>query len=379
MNDGRGRFVRLLHRGLGLRSYFEAADRALAGLVPFDSSCWLSLDPGTGLPTSHVSREFGSEHLMALARSEFLVDDVNKFAELALAERPVGILSQATDGDLPRSARFVQVLAPYGYGEGDELRVVFRDGQAAWGCAALHRRLGCFEDREARLIADVGGYVAEGIRRAILMTALAADDEPDPPGLIILRGDDTVESLTPGARRLLDEIVDSTGDSAVVPLTVLSLAHQARRAGSGETEDVASARFPRRMGGWLRLDASLLDGDAHRRVAVIIHPAREPEVATLIVEAYGLSARERQVTRLVLHGRSTQQMADLLQLSPYTVQDHLKSIFARVGVRSRRELVARLFLQHVAPRLEAGVGVAADGWFADAPIAAVGSDRVPMS
>jgi len=241
MNDGRGRFLRLLHRELDLRAYFDAADRTLAGLLPFDSSCWLSLDPGTGLPTSHFSREFGSDHLMELAGNEFLVDDVNKFAHLSRARRPVGILSQATRGDLRRSARFVRVLEPHGYGDGDELRVVFRNGQAVWGCAALHRRRGCFEDREASLIADVGGDVAEGIRRAILRTALAGDSEPDPPGLIVLRGDDSIESLTPPAKRWLDEIIDTTSDSSVVPLTVLSLAHRARRAGSGEIEDVAFA------------------------------------------------------------------------------------------------------------------------------------------
>lgn len=366
LNDDRGRFLRLLHRGLGLDAYFDAADRTMAGILPFDSSCWLSLDPGTGLPTSHFSRDFGSDHLLELAANEFLEEDVNKFADLSRTSLPVGILSRATRGDLRRSARFVGVLEPHGYGSGDELRVVFRSGQAAWGCAAFHRRRGAFEDREASLVASVGGYVAEGIRRAIVMTALAVESEPDPPGLIILRGDDSVEKLTPAARRWLGEIFDSTGDSAVVPLTVISVAHQLRSAGrGGGSEEVATVRLPRRIGGWLRVDASLLDEETDGRVAVIVHPAHEPEIASLIVEVYGLSARERDVAGLVLQGRSTQQMANLLQVSPYTVQDHLKSIFAKVGVRSRRELVAQLFLQQCAPRLEAGTRVGADGWFVD--------------
>ena len=363
----RGRFVRLLHRGLDLGMFFEAAGRALDGIVPFDSSCWLSLDPGTGLPTSHFSREFGSDHLMELAANEFLEDDVNKFGDLARATRPVGILSQATDGNQRLSARFVRVLEPQGFGSGDELRAVFREGEVVWGCAAFHRRHGTFDDREAGLVSEVGGYIAEGIRRAILTTAVAVDLEPDPPGLIILRGDDSVESLTPAAERWLRELFDSTTDSAAVPLTVTSVAHQARRGGSGQSEDVASARLPRRTGGWLRIDASLLDDSGRGRVAVILHPARDPEVAALIVAVYRLSTRERDVARLVLQGLSTQEMAGALHVSPYTVQDHLKSIFAKVGVRSRRELVAQLFLQHCVPRLEAHAALAADGWFADAP------------
>ena len=40
-----------------------------------------------------------------------------------------------------------------------------------------------------------------------------------------------------------------------------------------------------------------------------------------------------------------------LHLSPWTVQDHLKSIFAKVGVATRGELVARLYFAHDVPAL----------------------------
>jgi DNA-binding CsgD family transcriptional regulator len=365
IHDHQRQFTRLVHRDLQLDAFFETANRALDRLVPFDSSCWLSLDPATLLPTSHFTHEVSADHLLALAANEFLEDDVNKFAVLAHRPQPVGILSQATGGDLRRSLRFVQILAPEGYQDGDELRATFVDHDAVWGCVAVHRRHGVFEQREAALVAGVGGYLAEGIRRAILRSALTVDTIPEPPGLILLRADDSVESLTHGARRWLREIFDSTSKIAPVPLTVLSVAHVARRAGAGETEEVASVRLPRRTGGWLRVDASLLDGEASGRVAIIVHPAREPEVATLIVEAYDLSTREREVTGLVMHGRSTHEIAESLHVSPYTVQDHLKSIFEKVGVRSRRELVALLFVQQCAPRLEAGGRPGVDGWFAD--------------
>jgi DNA-binding CsgD family transcriptional regulator len=366
--EDRRRFVRLLHRRLGLDAFFDAADRALAGLLRFDSACWLSLDPATLLPTSHFTRELGSDHVLELAANEFLDQDVNKFAELARAARPVGILSEATGGDPWQSPRHTKVLAPHGYADGDELRAVFLDGGSAWGCVALHRRRGRFHDREAGLVAEVGGHIGKGIRRAILTTALdqAADGAPEPPGLILLGGDGSVDTMTAPARRWLAELVDSTSDGAPLPLLVASVADQARRAAAGQTEQVASARVPKRSGGWLLVDASLLDGGTDGRVAVMVHPARQPELASLIAEAYGLSKREREVTRLVLHGRSTREIAGDLHVSAYTVQDHLKAIFAKVGVGSRRELVAQLFLQHYAPRLQSGATVGTDGWFADA-------------
>lgn len=56
----------------------------------------------------------------------------------------------------------------------------------------------------------------------------------------------------------------------------------------------------------------------------------------------GLSARERDVVEHVLRGMTTQQIAAQLCLSPYTVQDHLKAVFRKTGLPSRRQLVAAL-------------------------------------
>lgn len=48
------------------------------------------------------------------------------------------------------------------------------------------------------------------------------------------------------------------------------------------------------------------------------------------------------MARQAVAGLSTLGIARMLSLAELTVQDHLKSIFHRTGVRSRREPVARL-------------------------------------
>jgi DNA-binding CsgD family transcriptional regulator len=68
------------------------------------------------------------------------------------------------------------------------------------------------------------------------------------------------------------------------------------------------------------------------------------------MSAYGLTAREQEVTRLILQGNSTTEIAQELCVSAHTVQQHLKNIFDKTGVRSRRDLVGKIFFAHYEPR-----------------------------
>jgi DNA-binding NarL/FixJ family response regulator len=95
---------------------------------------------------------------------------------------------------------------------------------------------------------------------------------------------------------------------------------------------------------WLLLHGSLLEDTG--QLALIIEPAKAADVAPLIVEAYGFSQRELEVTRLIARGFGTSQIAAELFLSPHTVRDHVKAVFEKVGVSSRGELVAKVFADH---------------------------------
>lgn len=66
---------------------------------------------------------------------------------------------------------------------------------------------------------------------------------------------------------------------------------------------------------------------------------RLSDAVELYAEQRDLSAREREVLRLVLDGRSTQEIADQLFVSPSTVKVHVHHILAKTGRANRAELV----------------------------------------
>lgn len=60
------------------------------------------------------------------------------------------------------------------------------------------------------------------------------------------------------------------------------------------------------------------------------------------MRAWGLTRREREVARLVIDGRSSEDIAAALFISVHTARDHLKAIYAKVGVGRRQDLAAIL-------------------------------------
>ena len=103
--------------------------------------------------------------------------------------------------------------------------------------------------------------------------------------------------------------------------------------------------------GWITLHASLPGPPGDGRVAVVLERAGGARSATVRLEAFGATAREREVATLLARGLSRAEMAEALVLSPHTVEDHVKSLYEKLGVASRQELVARVFLDEYLPEV----------------------------
>jgi DNA-binding CsgD family transcriptional regulator len=357
----RAQLARLAKTATSPGEFWPEADRLVKREMPFGTSCWHTADPATSLLTSHYN-PYG-EHLPPMwSRYEYGDEvgppDTFTFALLARASRPAESLDAYTHGHPEQVRRYREMMRPRGFR--DEARVSFVDGGSMWGGALFLREPGIpFRPEETQMLGSFAPILAHAVRMMVLSAALEAAAPDDRPGLIILDSHDELESMTPGTADRLADLHD-TAELSVgeLPVVIQAVAKLARSDGSFSRP---TARTMTRSGRWLVLHASLLDGRGDGRVAVIVEPGRAADVAPLVVRAYGLTPRELDVAELVLKGASTKEIATLLKMSGYTVQDHLKSVFDKVDVRSRRELVARIFVDQLQPRIDGGYVVGSTG------------------
>ena len=342
----------------------------LRRVVPVDAFWWATCDPATLLFTQAHREGLPDESISYFVENEFGGVDVNQWTSLARDRDGVTTLAQATAGDLESSARFRDVFQPMGLG--DELRAVLRTGDACWGLMCLHREVGPgFSAQEQQLVRTLAPHLAEGLRAGLLSIGAAETATIDAPGLVVLDPMGELVAATAPAQAWFAELGHEPRSTSPVPAEVSTAAGLlTRRTETDADADPARSPVPRLRvrtlaGRWAVLHASWLDALAGEpgQIAVIIEPATPIEVAEVIMQAYGLTERERTVTKLVCQGHSTAQIAAQLWITTNTVQDHLKSIFDKTGVRSRREVMARILRDHYLPGMHQARTVAPTGYF----------------
>jgi DNA-binding CsgD family transcriptional regulator len=347
------RIATLAQRGLDVVSFWRECTDVVSHTLPFDwYPCWFTVDPASLLITSHFNEDV-TELDPAVFQNEYVEDDFNKIADLAASSRPVSTLHGATGGSPDRSPRYRDLLTPFGIDQ--ELIGALRVEGQCWAAVALYREPArpTFETDDVRFVDQLAPHLAAGARRGLLVAEANAPQGPDSPGLVVVDGQGELESMTPGTERWLAELPDGDMAAGRLPSSVLAVAGRARSAGGGDDEP-ASLVFSRVLSGtgrWMVLHGASLRSGGTERAAVIIEPAQPARIAPLLMEAYGLTEREQEVSRLVFQGYSTTEMAEHLFISPHTVQTHLKNVFAKTGVRSRRELTAQVFFSFYEPRV----------------------------
>lgn len=350
-------------RATDANELLEAVADEVGKAIPYDGAMWFGLDPTTLLAVAPSRMEHLDDgYCSTFWFGEFHEQDANLFADLARHSSPsAATLRSATDNRPMRSSRYRNFLQPQGYD--DELRAVFRTGGRSWGVAALFREPGrdSFDEHDVAVLDAISPIVASAFRTHIAQ-AVPAPSFAHAPGLMLFDRNGAIMSANDAASRWLADIygadadtdwfeilagLDSPDVDAAIPIVPLIARAHAVAAGRDPRE--ARLRLRDRSGRWLTLHASVLAGaSSEGNVAIVVEPAKSSDLAPIIIEAYGLTPRERDVVRAIARGSSTPEIAAELFLSAHTVRDYIKSVFFKVGVTSRGELVAKLFAEHYA-------------------------------
>ncbi|NUP59492.1 MAG: helix-turn-helix transcriptional regulator, partial [Pseudarthrobacter sp.] len=275
------------------------------------------------------------DYFSRFAQSEYTGREPNTFVELLRRPRPVARISDAPHREVVRSVRINDLLKPLGLEH--ELRAAFRVDETCWGVGSIFREGGPdFSDREVEFLGAVTATLAAATRAAVCVVHPAGPAAVGP--VIVLAGlHGELRAATPAAATWLAEVEEAAPGRFSQALH--AIVAQAHAAVSG----TARARMRDAGNSWVMLQASrLITGDDPEQMAVTVEPATTHELASLLLMAYGVTARERDVCLEVVSGNPTADIARHLFISPHTVHDHLKSVFEKVGVGSRGELVARL-------------------------------------
>ena len=313
---------------------------AVAHYVRYDFGCFAVTDPASGLITwtsKTRSLGVGDEEFAAV---EYGSPDLNSFAELVDRDPPVGALSMDTDGRPERCRRHRELMQPR-FGFTDELRMVFPSRGVIWGGMALYRARDepPFNAGDVDQLAGITGLLGAALARSLFRPApFSASAAGVGQAVLIVDGSDQVTHLTASAESAVNEL--GGWEHGSLPASVLALVASTR-----SRNEQAATLVHTPSGRWLSLRAAPLSGPGgHTDTVVTVDATPRTALSRLALAAHGLTAREEDVTLLVLQGASTQSIATALHLSPHTVQDHLKKIFGKFGVTSRRDLTARLTL-----------------------------------
>lgn len=325
----------------------QSVARQLARLVPSEAYFFPTLDPDTGL----LTQVFGEGAPPVLKREFLTVLYPSGEAELIID------LARANDATFVHSSpQFTSAIESVGFTH--EMRAAFSIDDEPWGfwCGLRERGRPEFTERELALVRRVAPWVSRGLRTAVLLAMAqqlsASGDElkPDMPGVVVVDSRNRVVHRTPAAAEQLADVASDALAPGQLPWGVVALLERQRR-GSG---DAAELRMHGRSGRWYTMRATLTEPDASGRTSsvLVIAPLTRAELAPLLTRLWGLSAREREVASLVARGFATKAIAAKLGISTYTVQDHLDRASEKVGVRGRRELLAKLYFEGYANPLK---------------------------
>lgn len=336
--------VRACYAGLDSVTLRSRVAALLTPSLGVDAHAFSTCDPDTGTPTHTVASGIPPA-LHATFISDLYPVEVGPLAAEMLRKRR--LVFSVTE----HSAMARHELAAYGIR--DQVYVLISTDGRPWGGWCVMRASASARARacSAAFLRPLVPHLAHGLRAAARMEAArcAAASDGMAPGALVLDHRKRILLRTPAAAAALADLADVIDGEAVedmLPIAVRAVVARLH-AMRGRIGATAESRSRGRSGAWYLIQASRAEPDADGRssTVVMIRPAVRHDIARFLTPMHELSPREREVVTAVMRGQPTKVIAGSLGISVHTVTEHLERACRKLGVRGRKELLARLIAE----------------------------------
>lgn len=316
---------------------------ALRRWVPFDAYAWLLTDPETSVGCAPLAEIPSLGQLPDLVRLKYLTP-LHRWT--TLDEGTAVSLHEATGGVLSRSLVWRELL--HELEVVDVLSTVFRDQYGCWGFLDLWRSgrhvspFGADELAAVRGVTAIVTAAVRGRQAEVLSAVTPVPAESPGPHVLLLSDDLRVQGQTTDTDDYLRLLLPQAAAHPPIPAQAYNVGAQLLAVEAGVDAHPPAARVHLAGGVWVTVRAARLAATGTpSSIAVDLEPTRPADRMSLFARAYGLTARESELLQLLASGDDTRALAQALFVSEHTVQDHLKSMFAKTGCHSRWTLLAR--------------------------------------
>ncbi len=330
----------------------------LGEYMPLGAACCTLVDPDSLLSVGAVvEQQLHSIHNELLHYEYAHPEAADVYTQLVQHQPHVSVLSQHQSQILTEHPRYIQLLQPHGFG--DELRAAMMYNGRCWGFLTLYRQddqpLFCLQERE--WIVQLMPAIAAQLRQFCL-SSLQKPDEADhhslnrdrlnrnhllqaDKGILLLSEQLELVSASRTVADWLNRLSQHENNNSSQLLRPLHTAALQLLQPHSEVSSLQSCIPARGYYVWMRAHLVYTSTDKPQ-VMIELEPAPPELLFQLRCEQFALTVREQQLVQHAMNGLSTRQIAAELYISTFTVQDHLKSIFAKTDTSSRRELLALL-------------------------------------
>lgn len=345
----RGKSDNYLRQETGSVGYRLAMLSAIKERIAYDAYCFTLTDPLTLLSTGALT-DPALQHLHAkLLTAEYDEQAEWSYEEMVRSGRFVTRLSSAAADKLQHNQRYQVLLAPAGFS--DELRAAFYYEGQCWGFLTLFKRcsgtVSTFSAADEQQIESLIPIIGEALMHYYYSSdTFSLQPSELEHGFLLLSDKLQVIASNERGKTLLEMLQQAellTAQQLPKPLEALGC-----KLLAGASSRQISLFIPLAAVKYVTIHATLLHAaeancsSCAQQIAITIEEASPGSMLTFLMQRYKLTPREQEMVYQLLRGSSNKEIAAHLAISSHTVQDHLKSIFVKVGANSRSELVWKL-------------------------------------